>query len=246
MSAMQRSILALALMLAAVMGIATPAAAQIQRGIWVDPGAATSWTLTAINLTNYPLLFVSNDVVASPGQRPPFNGIAPCDPNDTSTLCLPLAPYRNVTWKSNTPTVMHPTPSWNGTFTFLPQGMDPKWTVTLNFLPYAPKNPDNPVATWVYVTADFNANPDWLDIAPYNISCSYPDWYNKVYNVMTLSGTGLAVTLYAPHINTGTSPSVDVTLVFRQRWPHTQLSNDYYQDSLVMPCLRYQDNRGNF
>jgi hypothetical protein len=231
MSATQKNILAVALMLAAVVGSATPAAAQ--RGIEVDiPNTDFSaWTLTVINLTDYPLSLVTNSVQASGGQRPPFWG---------NTLngqaAFPLAPYRNVTWKSNTSNVFYPNPHWNGTLTFLPQGMDPKWTVTLNFAEYPPTNS---YETWVYLTADFNANPDWQDTA-YNISCSYPDWYNSRYNVMTLSGTDLVVSLYAPHINIGPVPNVDATLVFRQRWPHTTYK-DAYQDSLVMPCLRFQD-----
>lgn len=249
MSAIQRSILALALTLAAVLGSATPAAAQ--QGIWVNLDSTRlfgtpAWTLTVINLTEYPLSLLTTSVDPSGNQRPPFNG---------NTLdgaaAFPLAPFRNVTWKSNTSSISYPGPHWNGTLTFLPgakdtngnwQGMDPKWTVTLNFSQYG-----KPIlfATWVYLTADVT-NPDghWLDAAGYDISCSYPDDYNSTYNVMTLSGTDLVVTLYAPEINLDTfGPMPYATLVFRQRWPHTQLTNGY-QDSLVMPCLKYRDNNG--
>lgn len=238
MSSIQRSTRAVALMLAAIMGSATPAAAQ--RGIWVKINNTAAWTLTVNNLTEYPLSLVTNSVVASKAQRPPFWGNTLNGAN-----AFPLAPYRNVTWKSNTETVAYPNARWNGTLTVLPQGMDPKWTVTLNFYEYQYINEKATPAygSWAYLSADFNSNPDWQDYAPYNISCSYPDFYNSTYNVMTLSGTDLVASLYAPSVNVNGAPTVDVTLVIRQRSPHTQLTNGY-QDSLVAPCLTYQDNNG--
>lgn len=149
-----------------------------------------------------------------------------------------------MTWQSNTASLIHQHPYWNGALTFLPEGWDPKWTVTLNFQ-FAENWPEKPYnTTWLYLTADINANPDWMDDPPYNISCSYPADYNSQYNVMTLSGTDLVVSLYAPNdwysLLGSTFPDVDVTLVFRQRWPHEPYK-DGYQDSLVMPCLRFQD-----
>jgi hypothetical protein len=122
--------------------------------------------------------------------------------------------------------------------------MDPQWTLSLSFSPADYTDATGVVSkigTWVYMGADFGANPDWNDVAPYNISCSYPGSYNTMYNVMTLSGTDLAATLSAPYIVDARAPTVDVTLVIRQRWPHTQYANGY-QDSLWAPCLNYLDN----
>lgn len=227
-------------------GSATPVLAQTPtpRGVWVKIDQTGAWTLTVINLTDYPLS-LTNNVEASNAQRPPFNGNTLND-----AAAFPLAPYQNVTWKSNTATAMYPHARWNGTLSVLPQGMDPKWKVTLNFseswytttvLGVHYKH----VGTWAYLTADFSANPDWQDGDAYNISCSYPSTYNGTYNVMTLSGTDLVASLYAPYVNVGGAPSVDVTLIIRQRWPHTELTNGY-QDSIVAPCLTYQDNDGNW
>ncbi|MCE5309101.1 MAG: hypothetical protein LLG20_15790 [Acidobacteriales bacterium] len=231
--------MAVALILAAFMGSATPAAAQEARGIIVgldDPFAYPYLTLSVFNLTGYPLSLVTNSVEASGAQRPPFWGNTLYGEN-----AFPLKPYRNVTWKSNTHTIAYPDPHWKGTLTFLPQGMDPKWTVTLNF-----QQLTSQFTSWIYVTADFNGNPDWQDAAPYNVSCSYPGWYNSYYNVMTLSGKDLVVSLYVPYldINQGVTQenSIHVSLVFRQRWPHTPFPNGRYQDSLVAPCLTYQCN----
>ena len=250
MSATQKNILAVALMLAAVMGSVSPAAAQVlpaavqPRGIWVivDRGvvfAPVPWTLTVINLTDNPLSLVANSVRVTaprinwtPTQYPPFWGDV-----------IQIEPNRNVTWMSNEG-LSFADSAWNGALTFQPIGMGTQWQVTLNLAKYTFPSlgviPNR--ATWVYLTADFTANPDWQDVAPYNISCSYPDWYNKVYNVMTLSGTDLAVSLYAPYIDEVPPEPTRVTLVFKQRRPHTPLNNGGYEDSLLMPCLRYQDN----
>lgn len=244
MSAIRRSLFALVLLGMAVAS-ATPAAAQEPRGIWVKVGANSVWTLTIVNLTDYNLELVTNSVTTTANnQRSPFYGVATCD-EKTLSLCFPLGPFQNVTWKSNWRNGLYLTPSWNGTLTLLPEKMDPEWTATLNFEPYKK-------GTFVYLTADFAGNPNWVDNTGNNISCSYPGWYNSVYNVMTLSGTDLVASLYAPYVadqlESPTNPppmSVDVTLVIRQRWPHTAIANGY-DDSILMPCLRYQDNQGNW
>jgi len=119
--------------------------------------------------------------------------------------------------------------------------MDPKWTIRLNFL-----GSSGWEIQQVYLTPakGFQSpeNPQgWVnDVAPYNISCSYPGDYTKKYNVMTLSGTDLVVTLYSPVIEEEKpAPSAMVTLVVRQRWPHTQHGTDY-DDSLIAPCLTFK------
>lgn len=241
MSGTHQRTLAAALTLVAVMASAAPAAAQ--RGIWVKINTASAWTLTVNNLTDYPLSLVTNAVEASNAQRPPFWGNTLGDED-----AFPLPPYRNVTWKSNTATVAYPNSRWNGTLTVLPQGMDAKWTVTLNFQEHwfwtGTTDARVQVAgTWVWMTADLGGNPDWQDAAPYDISCSYPDSYNGTYNVLALSGTDLVVVFYAPYINVNGAPTVNATLVFKQRSPHTPLTNGY-QDSLIAPCLKFQDNNG--
>lgn len=243
MSAIRKSLFAVALLLGMAVAGAAPASAQTPRGIWVKIDALRAWTLTVINLTDYPLE-LTNNVVASKAQRPPFNGNTLDD-----AAAFPLAPYQNVTWKSNTATLLYPNSSWDGALSVLPQGKDPKWRVTLNFSEYWYETCEakgcNAVGTWVYMTADASANPDWVDDDPYNISCNYPSTYNGTYNIMTLSGTDLVASLYAPHVDSVGAPSVDITLIIRQRWSHTELENGLgYQDAIAAPCLTFQDNDG--
>ncbi len=227
MSAMQRSILALALMLMVVMVSTTPAAAQyIKRGLWVDLSEHTwqaAWTLTVINLTNSPLTYDAH-VTASGAQRPPFNG------NTLNTApAFPIPPYRTVTWKSNTSSALYPTPHWTGYINFVPQGWSSDWGVVLHFNEWWPIGTGgNKAGTWVALTGGGSSN--WAAALP--DSCSLADWYHEIYNVMTLSGTNLAVSLYAPFFDDGLAPVVNITLVFQQRWPQT---------SLATPCLTYLD-----
>jgi hypothetical protein len=243
MSAIAKVPFALVLLLGFALGGATNASAatltETPRGIWVKIDTFRAWTLTVINLTNYPLSLAANSVTTTGGQRPPFHG---------NTLngepAFPLAPYQNVTWKSNTATVFYPHPRWNGTISFLPQGMDTGWTVNLNFSEYwfnECADPDYgcPVAygTWAYLTADFGANPYWFDQAQ-NISCSYPSLYDRTYNVLMLSGSELVASLYAPYVDIGAAPTVNITLVVRERYGD--------QDPIEAPCLKYQDNTGKW
>lgn len=252
MSARQRSLFAVALLLGLAFASATPAAAQIPdhaRGIWVHTGNVAAWTLTVINLTSTPLYL---NGAANPGpasiftnnstQLPVFygyggNGTSACNAK-TAPLCFPIAPYRTLTWKSN----IGGNTFWDGALDFGSSGLGGRWIVTLNFNRAMYSDEDNMsmmYGTWVYLTANFDTNPDWNDPSPNNISCSYPGWYDTMYNVMTLSGTDLAVTLYAPYVTQNKVPKVDLTLVFRQRRPDSPRASE---DPLVMPCLRYLDN----
>ncbi len=235
----QRSLFAVALLLGMAVGAATPASAQ--RGIWVKISLNNTWTLTVINLTEYPLSLVTNDVTASKAQRPPFHNTL------TDEADFPVPPYQNLTWKSNTATLAYPHARWNGTLHLL-AGNDAKWMTSIHFVEHwyqicnAETGCSDQVGTWVYLTGDLS-NAGWVDDAAYNISCSYPDYYNTTYNVMTLSGTDFVASLYAPYVDEIGAPSADITMVIRQRYAHTQLTNGY-QDSLVAPCLTFQENNG--
>jgi hypothetical protein len=242
MSAMRRSLVALVLL--AMAAVSATAAADQNRGIWVYPSGVAAWTLTVVNLTDQPLS-LTNSVSTTPAQRPPFHGIPACNDVHHDYLCVPVEPYRNVTWKSNTATLLYPHPRWNGTLAVLPQGMDPKWTVTLNFKEYDFPNAAN-WGTWAYVTVDFFGNDGWLDFDPDNPSCGYLDSYTSMYNVMKLSGTDLVAVLYAPYVAVYGAPTVDVTLIIQKRGLYTESSGDYgfYEDPRVAPCLTYQDNNG--
>lgn len=236
MSAIQKSVLAVALILAAVMGSASPAAAQVSSSYPADRGVMPVpywwWSLTVINLTTHDLGIASGDLDPSTCESIPFHGLVL-----NGEPAFPLPPFRTVTWKSNeSPGFWCPAPHVSGYHDFLPVGMDPKWTIRLNFL-----GDSGWEIQQVYLTADFVSNPDWNDVAPYNITCSYPDDYNKKYNVMTLSGTKLVVTLYSPVINkVKPAPTAMVTLVVRERWPHTQHDTDY-DDALLAPCLTFKN-----
>ena len=241
MSATARNLLAPALLLGTAMGVApsTSTAMDAHRGIWVDISSIGAWTLTVVNLTEEPLELVSKSITTTTGQRPPFNGETLDD-----APAFPLAPFQNVTWKSNTASPAYPNPRWNGTLVVAPQGdTDGKWSTTLHFEEDdfiwcgAEGDCGRRYGTWAYLTADLQGNPDWQDPSPTNISCSYPDDYYTTYNVMTLSGTDYVAVFYAPYINISGAPAVDAVLVIRQRWPGEEIS---------APCLRYQDNNGTW
>lgn len=233
MSATQRSMSALALLLGLVIATSAPAAAQVSSTYPPDRGIMPVpyywWSLTVINLTTRDLAWVSSVLDPSTCESEPFQG---------NTLnghtAFPLPPYRTVTWKSNNrQDIFCNAPHVNGYIHFLPVGMDPKWTVSLHFL-----GDYGWVIQQVYLTADLSKFG--FDAAPYNISCSYPDDYNKKYNVMTLSGTDLIATLYSPVINEiAPPPTAMITLVIRERWPHTQHGSGY-DDSLIAPCLKFK------
>ena len=241
MSAIQRSILAVALIVAAVMGSGTPAAAQAPTGSrpadrGIMPIPYYWWSLTVINLTTYNLAIAKSSLDASGCESNPFHAN-----KLDGGAAFPLPPYRTVTWKGNDQTTIFcPAPHVSGYHDFLPVGMDPKWTIRLNFLGDGGWDIQQ-----VYLTPakgfQSTENPlGWInDVPGYNISCSYPGDYNTAYNVMTLSGTDLVVTLYTPEINrVKPSPSAMITMVVQQRWPHTQHGSDY-EDSLVAPCLTF-------
>lgn len=244
MSATAKSLLASVLLLGMAVGGATPASAQTDtpRGIWVKIDAYRAWTLTIVNLTSEPLALVAQAVTTTGGQRPPFHGTTLND-----EAAFPLAPYQNVTWKSNTATPLYPHPRWNGVLAVLPQGMDPKWKATLNFREHyfidCAENCVEAYGTWVYLTADHAANPDWQDPDPTNLSCSYPAYYDSTYNVMTLSGTDLVASLYAPYVNINQAPTVNITLAIRQRRTDEPIP---VAERIVAPCLTYQDNNGKW
>ena len=244
MSAMQRSLSALALSLGLVLSMATPAVAQAPTGSQppdrgIMPIPYYWWSLTIINLTTHNLTNPETSIDASGCASKPFHG----NKLDGRTA-LPLPPYRTVTWKSNDNiNVFCPAPHLSGHKDFLPDGMDPKWTIRLNFLGQGASGWD---FQQVYLTPakgfQSTDNPGgWInDVPPHNISCSYPGDYTKKYNVMTLSGTDLVVTLYTPVINqVKPAPTAMITMVVRQRFPHTQHGSDY-DDSLIAPCLTFK------
>ena len=241
MSASKRSISALALLLGLLIATAMPAAAQVSSSYPPDRGVMPTvywwWSLTIINLTSHNLANPETSISTSTCASKPFHGNSL-----DGRVAFPLPPYRTVTWKTNDNINMFcPGPNFTGHKDFLPEGMDPKWTVRLNFL-----GSSGWEIQQVYLTPakDFQSpeNPQgWVnDVAPYNISCSYPGDYTKKYNVMTLSGTDLVATLYSPVIEEEKpAPSAMVTLVLRERWPHTQHGSDY-DDSLIAPCLTFK------
>jgi len=239
MSAKTIRMLKPALMLGVVMTFAPLAAnaVDVRRGIWIDIDTASAWTLTVVNLTEEPLALVSNDVTASKAQRPPYNGNTLDD-----EPAFPIAPFQNVTWKSNTATLAYPQPVWNGALTVRPQDADAKWAVTLHlaqddFIWCGAESCQTAYGNWIYLTADLTGNPEWQDVSTGNISCSYPADYNSTYNVMTLSGTEYIAVLYAPYVNINAAPPVNATLVIRKRWAG---------ETIHAPCLRYQDNNGDW
>ena len=242
MSASQRSISALALLLGLLIATATPAAAQAPTGSppadrGIMPTVYWWWSLTIINLTTHNLAVMETSIDTSTCAGKPFHGNSL-----DGGAAFPLPPYRTVTWKTNDNiNIFCPGPNFSGHKDFLPQGMDPKWTIRLNFL-----GSSGWEIQQVYLTPakDFQSteNPlGWInDVPGYNISCSYPGDYNTAYNVMTLSGTDLVATLYSPVVNEEKpAPSAMVTLVVRQRWPHIQHGSDY-DDSLIAPCLTFK------
>ncbi len=242
MSATQRSMSALALLLGFVIANAGAAAGQMPSSYPPDRGIMPTvywwWSLSIINLTTHNLAVMETSIDPSTCESKPFHGNSL-----DGRAAFPLPPYRTVTWKPNqSPGFWCPGPNLSGHKDFLLQYLDDRWTIRLNF-----KGDSGWEIQQVYLTPGIEGfqsttnGPGWInDVPPYNISCSYPGDYTKKYNVMTLSGTDLIVTLYSPVINEEKpAPSAMVTMVVRQRWPHTQYGS-YYDDELIAPCLTFK------
>lgn len=236
MFAIHRNILKAALALALLLTSAAPAAAR--DGVWVYPDIGGWLSISLVNLTDYPLLITENNVevwacYVCPDaweQSIPFAGSGE----------LNLAPYRTATWRSGSTTYfqLRGAYAWHRHFSLLPQGMDPKWTVTVNMhTEDASGHPGK--GTWVRLAvSDDPVNTEW---GPYYYlfdppgTFFYDGWHHGVwatpmpagssvmsglYNVMTASGKLLAVSLYSPD-------NSNLTLVVRQtHWDGSQV-DDY-------------------
>ncbi len=235
MFAIHRNILKAALALALLLTSAAPAIAR--DGVWVYPDVDGWLSISLVNLTDYPLLITkntvqvwANDWTHVDDQSIPFRGSGE----------LALDPYRTATWRSGpcNNTFVRGFFAWSGHFTLLPQGMDPKWAVTVNMHTQdASGHPGR--GTWVRLAvSDDPVNTEWG--AYYYIfdppgTFFHEGWHYGVwatplpagssvmsglYNVMTASGKLLAVSLYSPD-------NSNLTLVVRQtHWDGSEV-DDY-------------------
>ncbi|MEE4146547.1 MAG: hypothetical protein V2I26_17215 [Halieaceae bacterium] len=239
MSVVPKRILAPALVLILVLASTAPASAR--PGIWVYLREGDEWTISLINLTQYPLLIAENSfsLYCLQGSLPyrceeytsnPFQGHG----------ALNLDPYRTAIWKSGDAR-SNGGFAWSGHLAVKPEGMD-TWQLSLNTHTESPewslKNTGK--GTWVNLQTDLSetGNPgwsrDWSSFA-YGIwvTPDFVDDYTHMENVMTLSGTEFAVSLYSNNFNR-------VTLVFRETsWDGSQ-GDDY-----VGWELNFVDNAAN-
>jgi hypothetical protein len=243
MFAVRKSILPAALMLALVLGSATPASAR--PGIWVYLSEGASFSVSLVNLTDHNLLISDNsfglycqqhsiESYCLGSQSHPFEGNG----------ALQLDPYRTAIWKSYKAYMSDGDFAWSGHFYVKPEGMD-AWTVSVNMHSENAHNtflhPRPGKGTWIYLSVNNDVwdpysateiffNPGsmvylpawnygvWSTIVP--IGPTMPSKYSWMYNVMTVSGTDFAASLYSPD-------NQRVTLVFRQTFWDGVQGDDY-------------------
>jgi hypothetical protein len=227
MFAKRKTIVAAALGLAAFLGCVTPVAAR--PGIWMYLREGHNFPIGLVNLTSHTLRITNSSLARWCQQYPidrtcraeqsyPFQGQAD----------LSLAPYHSAIWKSRRANLDDGDYGWSGSLSVLPEGMDPKWTSVVKMHTEDAAGLLNPgKGTWVYLGADFAANPGWsqawgsmaygLFVTPMD-----PSQYIYMDSVMTLSGTDLAVAMYSPD-------NASVTVVFRETfWNAAQGKGDDY------------------
>lgn len=219
---------AIAFMLAFLMGSATPVEAR--PGIWMYLRADTTFPIALVNLTSHKLLITDSDLAPActqyviqatcrTEQSLPFEGQG----------TLKLAPYRSAIWKSRQANISDGDYQWVGWFNVLPEGMDPKWTTVVRMHKEAAKGYFNGGSgTWVLLTTDFTANPEWSqnwDNFGYGLWVTPMASADYIYmdSVMTVSGKRLAVSMYSPD-------NRSVTVVFRETfWDAALGRGDDYQ-----------------
>ncbi len=242
MSALRKSMISAALLLA-FLGSATPASAR--PGIWVYLSEGASFSVSLVNLTDHKLL-ISDDsfdvwcqqhaveYYCLGSQSHPFQGDG----------TLELDPYRTAIWKSYDAYMSQGDFAWSGHFYVKPEGMD-AWTVSVNMHWESANStilhPRPGKGTWIWLSVNNDVwdpysameiyfNPSsmvylpnwnygvWATTVP--IGPTMPDKYSSMYNVMTVSGTDFAASLYSPD-------NRRVTLVFRQTFWDGNKGDDY-------------------
>ena len=226
MFATRNRMLSAVALLAFLLAVGTPAVAR--EGVWVYPSKDGWMSISLVNLTDSPLLITQNTCSLWTGDKTfldwnsiPFQGHGE----------LNLAPYRTATWRSSDPgtnVAGRGEFAWSGSLSVLPAGMDPKWTVTVNMHMESATALHIGRGTWVHLAVSDNpVNTEW---GPYYYMLDPPGTYHHagwhygvwatplpagssvlsgLYNVMTASGTRLAVSLYSPD-------NSNLTLVIRQ------------------------------
>jgi hypothetical protein len=228
MFAKRKEVAAAALGLAVFLGCASPADAR--PGIWMYLREGSNFPIGLVNLTSHTLRITANatsrwcqqypiDRTCKAEQSYPFEGQAD----------LSLSPYHSAIWKSRRANIDDGDYGWAGSFSVLPEGMDPKWTAVVKMHTEDAKGLMNDgKGTWVYLGTDFSANAGWsqawgtmaygLYVTPMD-----PSLYVHMESVMTLSGTELAVSMYSPDNHS-------VTVVFRETfWNADAHKGDEYR-----------------
>ena len=205
-NSIRKAILLLAAVLAVVIANPTPTLAA--NGIWFYFEFNQVFTISLVNLTDFPLTATVNNVSTE--------GVA-CFCSPFKYFGINVAAYNTAVWKSYPATICpgkppseeyHCSQYYSGKITLLPNGMDQKWSFDLNFYP---QNPHSGLekGTWVYLTPT-NMTPDyslhgWLP----SWDPSFPEWYpwfngygtrlndGKMHNLMNLLGWELAVSVFS-------------------------------------------------
>jgi hypothetical protein len=180
-----------------IMAMANPAWAK--GGIWWY-GNNKWFNVTLINLTEHSLKTTYKNVSSSMN----------CFPYPFEHYGVNVEPYGSAIWLNEVTDLvwlMH----YSGKMTFLPEGMDPKWSFDLNFTPQNGSGATLGEGTWVYLTASDPVNTGWV---PSWDSAQIPDEFylghlgyatrmsdGKPRNLMNLQAEdiGLAVSVYSPN-----------------------------------------------
>lgn len=214
--------------LAFVVGSTSPAMAGRNGIYWYVN--QTTVTVTLINLTDYPLTATDTSAMVTGGANclayPFQHGVS-------------VAPYSTAIWKTSVTSNI----TWySGKITFLPTGIDPKWSFDLNFsavdISYMKK-----YGTWVYLSATDTSNiygwyPGWLDLNQEVVGhwglYSTPLVDTHMHNQMNLLGSAISVSMFSGNNN-------DVTIVVKQMSGTFNGTPDPY----VGWKLNWVDNDGN-
>ncbi len=230
MSAVRKSLLPAALIFALVMASVTPAAARkgIWAYVKID---SNNITFSLVNMTSHRLVVTSNPTCGMGNYCDdyantkdnwqcycPYCSCVTCvgHPFVANTGVLYVDAYSTAIWASRVDTSQTGEFAWDkGHFDVLPEGLEEKWQVRVYAASESPDPGPHPVfdpnlgsGTWFWLDRGPGFNDEWYPSPATSAADTYaygiwvtPINTSALFNVMTLSGTKLAVSLFQAGVN---------------------------------------------